>query len=103
MSSEDVTSNTRRRRVARSGGTPPRRRGRPHGNGNTRDSILAAAVRVFAERGLSGGRINLISRAARSNDRMIYYYFGSKEKLFIQVLEKIYRDMTAAESELQLE
>lgn len=103
MSTEDVTSGTRRRRVARSGGASPRRRGRPHGNGNTRDSILAAAVRVFAERGLSGGRINLISRAARSNDRMIYYYFGSKEKLFIQVLEKIYRDMTAAESELKLE
>jgi TetR/AcrR family transcriptional regulator, upper aerobic nicotinate degradation pathway regulator len=103
MSTEDVTSGTRRRRAVPSSGASPRRRGRPHGNGNTRDSILAAAVRVFAERGLSGGRINLISRAARSNDRMIYYYFGSKEKLFIQVLEKIYRDMTAAESELKLE
>jgi TetR/AcrR family transcriptional regulator, upper aerobic nicotinate degradation pathway regulator len=103
MSTEDVTSGTRRPRAVPSSGASPRRRGRPHGNGNTRDSILAAAVRVFAERGLSGGRINLISRAARSNDRMIYYYFGSKEKLFIQVLEKIYRDMTAAESELKLE
>ena len=50
-------------------------------------------MNVFAERGLGGGRINLISRAARSNDRMIYYYFGSKEKLFVEVLGKIYRDM----------
>ena len=60
-------------------------------------------MKVFAERGLGGGRINLISRAARSNDRMIYYYFGSKEKLFIEVLGKIYRDMWEAESALDLD
>ena len=58
---------------------------------------------MFAERGLGGGRINLVSRAARSNDRMIYYYFGSKEKLFVEVLEKIYRDMWEAESALALD
>ena len=60
-------------------------------------------MKVFAERGLGGGRINLVSRAARSNDRMIYYYFGSKEKLFVEVLEKIYRDMTEAENKLDLD
>jgi AcrR family transcriptional regulator len=104
MSAEDVSGAARRSREGEDADRAPRRRrGRTRGNGNTRDSILAAAVKVFAERGLGGGRINLISRAARSNDRMIYYYFGSKEKLFIQVLEKIYRDMTAAESELKLE
>jgi len=51
--------------------------GRPKQGANgpavdTRDAILQAAVKVFAERGLGGGRINLISRAARSNERMIY-------------------------------
>jgi TetR/AcrR family transcriptional regulator, upper aerobic nicotinate degradation pathway regulator len=92
-------------------GTPAGRsrgKGRPkagaHGRTiDTRDSILQAAVKVFAERGLGGGRISLISRAARSNERMIYYYFGSKEKLFIEVLEKIYRDMWKAESALDLD
>jgi AcrR family transcriptional regulator len=84
------------------------RRGRPKAQSrgeaaDTRDNILQAAVKVFAERGLGGGRINLVSRAARSNDRMIYYYFGSKEKLFIEVLEKIYRDMWEAESKLDLD
>ncbi len=84
------------------------RRGRPKasapgGGADTRDNILQAAVKVFAERGLGGGRINLVSRAARSNDRMIYYYFGSKEKLFVEVLEKIYRDMTEAENKLDLD
>src|SRR5712692_6788901 len=85
-----------------------RRKGRPKTPANgravdTRESILQAAVKVFAERGLEGGRINLISRAARSNDRMIYYYFGSKEKLFVEVLGKIYRDMWEAESALNLD
>jgi AcrR family transcriptional regulator len=83
-----------------------KRRGRPKAQPNgsgTRESILQAAVKVFAERGLGGGRINLVSRAARSNDRMIYYYFGSKEKLFVEVLEKIYRDMWEAESKLDLD
>jgi AcrR family transcriptional regulator len=82
--------------------------GRPKQGANgpavdTRDAILQAAVKVFAERGLGGGRISLISRAARSNERMIYYYFGSKEKLFIAVLETIYRDMWRAESALDLD
>jgi AcrR family transcriptional regulator len=83
-----------------------RRKGRPKAGGNavdTRESILQAAVKVFAERGLGGGRINLISRAARSNERMIYYYFGSKEQLFVAVLGKIYRDMWEAESALDLD
>jgi TetR/AcrR family transcriptional regulator, upper aerobic nicotinate degradation pathway regulator len=85
-----------------------RPRGRPKARANgdavgTRESILAAAVKVFAERGLGGGRVNLIARAARSNERMIYYYFGNKEKLFVAVLEKIYRDMWEAESALDLE
>jgi AcrR family transcriptional regulator len=85
-----------------------RRKGRPKARTDgrafdTRDSILQAAVKVFAERGLGGGRINLISRAARSNERMIYYYFGSKEQLFVEVLGKIYRDMWEAESALDLD
>lgn len=94
-------------RAARAGAPVGRSRskGRPKAgaHGDTRDSILQAAVKVFAERGLGGGRISLISRAARSNERMIYYYFGSKEKLFIEVLEKIYRDMWKAESALDLD
>ena len=81
-------------------GRPPKSR---EGAVDTRDKILQAATKIFAERGLGGSRINLISRAARSNDRMIYYYFGSKERLFIEVLEKIYRDMWEAESALALD
>ena len=69
----------------------------------TRDAILRAATKVFAKSGFSGGRVDQISKAARSHDRMIYYYFGSKEGLFIAVLEDMYRRFNAAESQLVLD
>lgn len=107
MSAENVVKTPRDARRGAPVGKP-RGRGRPKAGANgrtadTRESILQAAVKVFAERGLGGGRIGLISRTARSNERMIYYYFGSKEKLFIEVLEKVYRDMWKAESALDLD
>ncbi|WP_397452396.1 TetR/AcrR family transcriptional regulator [Pseudomonas sp. NA-150] len=68
----------------------------------TKSRILEAAVRVFTRDGYSGGRIEQISTEAESNDRMIYYYFGSKEKLFIRVLEHTYEQFNQAESELRL-
>ncbi|MHA5986282.1 TetR family transcriptional regulator [Pseudomonas aeruginosa] len=69
----------------------------------TKDSILQAAVRIFSKHGFTGGRIEQISKLAKSNDRMIYYYFGSKEKLFISVLEHIYASFNEAESKLELD
>jgi AcrR family transcriptional regulator len=69
---------------------------------DTRDSILRAATKIFAKHGFSGGRIDEISKAAKSYDRMIYYYFGSKEDLFIAVLEDMYRKFNDAEMALEL-
>jgi AcrR family transcriptional regulator len=69
----------------------------------TRESILRAAIKVFAKHGFDGGRVEQISKAAKSYDRMIYYYFGSKEALYIAALEEIYRRFNEAESELQLD
>jgi TetR/AcrR family transcriptional regulator, upper aerobic nicotinate degradation pathway regulator len=68
----------------------------------TRESILRAATKVFAKHGYAGGRVEQISKAAKSYDRMIYYYFGSKEGLFIAVLEEMYRRFNEAESKLVL-
>jgi len=68
----------------------------------TRESILRAAIKVFAKHGYDGGSVEKISTAARSYDRMIYYYFGSKEGLFIAVLEEIYARFNEAESALEL-
>ncbi len=69
----------------------------------TRARILQAAVKVFTRDGYSGGRVDSISKEADSNDRMLYYYFGSKEHLFVCVLEHIYEQFNQAESTLKLD
>ena len=65
--------------------------------------ILDVATSEFAEKGLSGARIDKIAAATQTSKRMIYYYFGSKEGLFIAVLEGIYRNMDEAESAIALD
>jgi AcrR family transcriptional regulator len=70
---------------------------------DTRAKLLKAAIKVFAKQGYASGRVESISKAARSHDRMIYYYFGSKEQLFVEVLETIYTQFNEAESKLDLD
>ena len=54
----------------------------------TRRRIMAAATEEFAKGGLAGARVDQIARRAETNERMLYYYYGSKEGLFLAVLEK---------------
>lgn len=68
----------------------------------TRDAILKAATKVFARHGYDGGRVEQISKAAQSYDRMIYYHYGSKEALFIAVLEATYERFNRAEANVEL-
>jgi AcrR family transcriptional regulator len=77
-------------------------RGRPAGQVATRENILRAAIDVFAKQGFAGARVEKISKAARTTDRMIYYYFGSKERLFVAALETIYKELGDAEAALDL-
>ena len=53
----------------------------------TRARILNVAVAEFAANGYSGVRIDQLALHSKANVRMIYYYFGGKEKLYIEVLE----------------
>ena len=69
----------------------------------TRDSILKAATRVFARNGFTDGKIESISRLSRTHDRMIYYYFGSKAQLFVEVLETAYEKMNEAEAKIDID
>ena len=69
----------------------------------TMAGILEVATKEFAEKGLSGARIDAIADATRTSKRMIYYYYGSKEGLYVAVLEDSYRRMRAIEAELHLE
>ena len=69
----------------------------------TMAEILAVATHEFADKGLSGARIDAIAAATRTSKRMIYYYFGSKDGLYLAVLEEAYRRMRAIESDLRLD
>ncbi len=69
----------------------------------TQSRILRAARNEFMRHGYSGARVERISRAARSSDRMLYYYFESKEALYLRVLEAVYGELGAAESALVLD
>ena len=69
----------------------------------TREALLRSAVAEFAREGYGGARVDRISRAAKSNDRMLYYYFKSKEKLFHHVIEHCYADLVAREEALDLD
>ena len=53
----------------------------------TREKLLLAATAEFAAHGAAGARIDRIAERAGVNKRMIYAYFGNKERLFDTVLE----------------
>jgi AcrR family transcriptional regulator len=72
----------------------PRQRRNPEG---VRKDILAAAWEEFVEKGLSGARVDEIAARTATSKRMIYYYFGDKEGLYLAVLEEAYRGVRAAE------
>ena len=69
----------------------------------TRARILRAARMDFARYGLGGARVDRIAAGAGANKRMLYYYFGSKEDLFLAVLEQSYAEIRHAEQALDLE
>jgi AcrR family transcriptional regulator len=69
----------------------------------TMAGILEVATKEFADKGLSGARIDAIAEATHTSKRMIYYYYGSKEGLYLAVLEESYRRMRQIEAELHLE
>jgi AcrR family transcriptional regulator len=69
----------------------------------TMAEILAVATHEFADKGLTGARIDAIAAATRTSKRMIYYYFGSKEGLYVAVLEDAYRRMRQTEGDQHLE
>jgi AcrR family transcriptional regulator len=69
----------------------------------TMADIIEVATHEFSEKGLAGARIDVIAEAMRTSKRMIYYYFGSKEGLYVRVLEEAYRRIRAIEAGLHLD
>jgi AcrR family transcriptional regulator len=71
----------------------------PEGN---RRNIIEIATEEFAENGFSGARVDEIAARTKTSKRMIYYYFGGKEELYIAVLEQAYRKIRSIEATLDL-
>jgi AcrR family transcriptional regulator len=101
-SREPAAASGRASRQARAspGGGPTPRTNDP---ARTMAGILAVARREFAEKGLSGARIDEIAAATQTSKRMIYYYFGNKEGLYLRVLEDAYQRVRETEAALRLD
>lgn len=69
----------------------------------TKRELLEVATEEFAAMGLNGARVDEIAHRTRTSKRMIYYYFHSKEGLYLAVLEKAYSDIREVEKTLSLE
>src|SRR4051812_10023071 len=94
MDSLDTPARTQRR----PSGTPSRKLD-PEG---AKQDILDVATEEFAQHGLSGARVDAIAERTRTSKRMIYYYFGNKEGLYLAVLENTYAEIRALEAGLDL-
>lgn len=66
-------------------------------------NILRVASEEFSRNGLSGARIDEIAARTETSKRMIYYYFGDKEGLYIRCLETAYAHVRAGEDQLELD
>jgi AcrR family transcriptional regulator len=79
-----------------------RKRTRSNDPEGVKRDIVEVATREFARLGYSGARVDAIAARTRTSKRMIYYYFGSKEHLYLAVLEQAYRSIRSVESHLDL-
>jgi AcrR family transcriptional regulator len=91
---------SRKRRAA-----APRQKSAPPSKAKlaTRDRILLAAVREFADKGYAGGRLDTICAEARANIRMIYHYFTDKGGLYVAVLEHALGELRQEELKLDFD
>lgn len=69
----------------------------------TKRNILEVASEEFARNGLSGARVDEIAARTKSSKRMIYYYFGDKDGLYLAALENAYREVREGEAKLAVD
>ena len=68
-----------------------------------RARIVRAAIDEFASRGFKGASMDAIAARTQTTRALINYYFGSKEKLYLAVLERVYSEIREAEGRLDLD
>lgn len=64
----------------------------------TRARLLAAARRLFSQRGYDGVSVDRVVEAAGVNKRMVYHYFGSKRGMYAEVLRGVYEALARVEA-----
>jgi len=79
------------------------RRQRVNDPEGTKRNIIEIATEEFAGKGFGGARVDDIAARTKTSKRMIYYYFGGKEGVYIAVLEAAYRSIRTVEASLDLE
>jgi AcrR family transcriptional regulator len=62
-------------------------RGRRPGTSGTREAILASARHQFAERGYDRTSLRAIAAEAGVDPALVTHFFGSKQQLFVEVVE----------------
>lgn len=91
-------------RPRRAAGRPRRAdAGSPGDSDQIRADILRAALAEFGDKGLAGARMDAIAAATGASKRMIYYYFRSKDGLYLAALEASYAQVRATERQLDLD
>jgi AcrR family transcriptional regulator len=76
---------------------------KPKAPEHNRARILAAATAEFASRGFKGASMDAIAARTSTTRALINYYFGSKDKLYLEVLERVYGEIRDAEADLDLD
>lgn len=59
----------------------------PEANANSREAILAAALKAFARGGFDGASLPKIAKMANVAPPLIHYYFGSKDTLWREAVD----------------
>jgi AcrR family transcriptional regulator len=63
----------------------------------TQQRVLEAAELIFAEKGFKAASIREIAKKAKANVAAINYYFGDKERLYIEAVKYAHRSCTEGE------
>lgn len=102
MANDESTdpANVGKRNAAKS--LRPRQATRTNDPERVKRNILDVATKEFSAKGLSGARVDEIAAKTHTSKRMVYYYFGSKERLYVAVLEDAYSKIRATEVHLDL-
>lgn len=80
-----------------------KRRGARRDPALTKSLVLSAARDEFAEYGLNGARVDRIAERIGSSKNLIYHYFGSKQRLYLSVLESTYLQMRQEQKDLDIQ